>query len=310
MALGAADGRGMRRAVVERGRIFAGASLDALLVAAGVTRESLVDRPGLRFIRQRLERSGDRQYFIDYTGAAPLDDWIPLATRAAAVELMDPMTGRIGMAELRHDAHGSPEVRLQLQPGESYILRTSGRAAEGPAWGYRTTLGGAVPLVGTWAVSFIDGGPATPAAFQSDTLAAWTGRGDEEADRFAGTARYTLRFDAPSSARSFLLELGRVAESARVRLNGRELGTLVARPFQVETGALKPTGNVLEVDVTNLSANRVRDLDRRHVAWKIFRDINFVGLDYKPFDASEWPVRTSGLIGPVTVTALSDGGRR
>ena len=113
--------------------------------------------------------------------------------------------------------------------------------------------------------------------------------------------------DAPGGAPAagdWLLDLGRVAESARVRLNGRELGTLFARPFRVETGALRPTGNVLEVEVTNVSANRVRDLDRRKVEWKIFKDINYVGLDYRPFDASGWPVRASGLSGPVTLTPL------
>jgi len=26
------------------------------------------------------------------------------------------------------------------------------------------------------------------------------------------------------------------------------------------------------------------------VKWKNFYDINFVGLDYKPFDASNWPL--------------------
>ena len=59
--------------------------------------------------------------------------------------------------------------------------------------------------------------------------------------------------------------------------------------------------NLLEVEVTNLSANRIRDLDLRKVPWKIFHDINFVNLDYKPFDASAWPLRASGLLGPVTL---------
>ncbi|HKO15166.1 MAG TPA: hypothetical protein VJU87_02950, partial [Gemmatimonadaceae bacterium] len=87
-------------------------------------------------------------------------------------------------------------------------------------------------------------------------------------------------------------------------LNGRDLGIIVARPFHLETGPLRRRDNVLEIEVTNLSANRVRDLDRRGVNWKIFHDINYVDLDYKPFDASSWPVRTSGLVGPVTITPL------
>jgi hypothetical protein len=113
-----------------------------------------------------------------------------------------------------------------------------------------------------------------------------------------------VRFDAPATAPDYVLDLGRVAESARVRLNGKELGTLIAHPFRIHTGPLKPRDNLLEIDVTNVSANRVRDLDRRGVQWKIFHDINFVGIDYKPFDASRWPVRMSGLVGPVTLTPV------
>ena len=72
-------------------------------------------------------------------------------------------------------------------------------------------------------------------------------------------------------------------------------------------GPLKPKGNVLEVEVTNVSANRIRDLDRRGVKWKNFYDINIVNLDYKPFDASNWPLTDSGLLGPVTLTPVTAG---
>jgi hypothetical protein len=160
-------------------------------------------------------------------------------------------------------------------------------------------------LRGRWTVTFLEGGPVLPKPFTSDTVTTWTGRGDEDADRFAGTARYSVTFDAPDTAGRHLLTLGTVRESARVRLNGRDLGVLIEPFFAVETGPLRPTDNVLEVEVTNLSANRVRDLDLRKVPWKIFRDINFVGIDYRPFDASRWPVRPSGLPGPVTLQPLS-----
>jgi hypothetical protein len=66
---------------------------------------------------------------------------------------------------------------------------------------------------------------------------------------------------------------------------------------------LKPDGNRIEVEVTNTSANRIRDLDRRRVKWREFYDINVVNLDYKPFEASDWPLAEAGLIGPVTLTA-------
>jgi hypothetical protein len=64
--------------------------------------------------------------------------------------------------------------------------------------------------------------------------------------------------------------------------------------------------NMLTIEVTNLAANRIADLDRRGVNWKAFHEINFVNRDYKPFDASKWPLRDSGLIGPVQLVPLKD----
>ena len=93
-------------------------------------------------------------------------------------------------------------------------------------------------------------------------------------------------------------------QSARVRVNGKDYGTLITPPFRVVVDNLKPTGNTLEVEVTSVAANRIRDLDRRGVPWKTFRDINIVSLDYKPFDASHWPLTDCGLLGPVTLTPV------
>jgi hypothetical protein len=213
------------------------------------------------------------------------------------------MTGRAGLARLRQ-VRGRTQAFVQLDPGHSIIIRTSPRAERGAPWRYARLTGPLSQLRGQWTVTFVDGGPVLPKPFQSDTVVTWTGRGDADADRFAGTARYSVSFDAPDSASRHLLTLGTVHESARVRLNGRDRGALIEPFFSVETGPLRRTGNVLEVEVTNLSANRIRDLDRRGVEWKIFRDINFVGIDYKPFDASRWPVRPSGLSGPVTLQPL------
>ncbi len=89
-----------------------------------------------------------------------------------------------------------------------------------------------------------------------------------------------------------------------MRLNGRDCGTLFTPPFRVVVDNLKSTDNVLEVEVTNTSANRIRDLDRRGVSWQNFYDINFVNLNYRKFDASNWPLADSGLLGPVTLTPV------
>jgi hypothetical protein len=76
-------------------------------------------------------------------------------------------------------------------------------------------------------------------------------------------------------------------------------------PFQLLLDEVKPRGNVLEVEVTSVAANRIRDLDRRGVQWKNFHEINFVNINYQPFDASNWPLRDAGLLGPVTLLPLA-----
>ena len=89
-------------------------------------------------------------------------------------------------------------------------------------------------------------------------------------------------------------------------LNGQALGTLWAAPFTINLGAaLKAGRNTLEIEVTNVAANRIADMDRRGVQWKIFRDANVLSTAYTKFDASNWPVRDAGLIGPVQLTPLT-----
>lgn len=138
---------------------------------------------------------------------------------------------------------------------------------------------------------------------QTRTLVSWTGLGDPAARWFCGTARYTCRFALPGSLHPdepFELDLGDVREVAEVRLNGQALGKAWALPFRVPVppGVLR-RDNVLEVDVRNLSANRIAKLDRDGVPWKKFYEINFVNIKYQPFDASNWAPVPSGLLGPV-----------
>jgi hypothetical protein len=293
------------QAAVGRGRVLAG-ELEAALAATGVPREPLFDHPGLMCVRRAFE--GGWYYFIaNRSEQAVVNDWLPLARPVRSAQLMDALTGRTGGALLRAGAGGGVEVFLSLQQGESIIVRgTADSAPVGEPWTFWEPSGRATDVAESWKVKFIAGGPEFPAPVQMPRLVSWTEIGDTNAQQFAGTARYSVTFDwTGPAAEHWRLDLGKVCQSARVRLNGRELGTLITSPFRVVVDSLKPKGNVLEVEVTNVSANRVRDLDRRGVKWKNFYDINLVNLDYKPFDASNWPLTESGLLGPVTLTPVA-----
>ncbi|MFM9092915.1 MAG: glycosylhydrolase-like jelly roll fold domain-containing protein, partial [Verrucomicrobiota bacterium] len=261
-------------------------------------------RDGLAWIRRATPEG--RDYFIAHLGAREHRVWIPLGTLARCVR-MDPLDGRTGLLPQR-PAAGGTEVWLELAPGESVILRALDAEPAGavPSWPVVADAGPALALNGEWQVEFVAGGPELPSPLRTPALRSWTELGGEATQRFGGTARYRLEFEAPAQpAADWRLDLGDVRESSRVTLNGQPAGTAWSVPYRLQlNGLVRPGRNVLELEVTNLAANRIRDLDRRKVDWKVMREINFVNINYKPFDATGWPLQPSGLLGPVTLTPL------
>jgi hypothetical protein len=285
-------------------RLYVGSLLRSL-GAAGIEREPLFDFEGLMCVRRALPTGGHYYFVANRSATEAFEGWVVLARPARALRLLDPMTGRHGRPPTRAAANGSLAVYLQLWPGDSYILQTGDQPFPDPPWTWWSAAGPSFPLEGQWQVQFIAGGPALPASYTTEKLGSWTEGNDPERERFAGTARYTLRFDAPPARpQVWRLDLGQVAQSARVRLNGKELGTCLQPPWRLLVPELQPTNNLLEIEVTSTAANRIRDLDRRGVPWKNFHDINFVNIHYRPFNAADWPVRECGLLGPVTLTPL------
>lgn len=294
---------GIEESTPGRGLVLVG-DPDAALRIADVAREPMSDHPGIFFVRRSFE--GGWNYFIANRHGDALDGWVTLGHTGQSAALLDPLTGKTGMAAIRQTG-GHTQVYLQLHPGASVILRLF-RTLEsnGPAWNYWEANGSPAEITGNWHVKFVQGGPELPASYDTRHLVSWTDQGDPNARRFAGSALYTITFAAPAtSGTDYILNLGQVCQSARVRLNGKDYGTLITPPFDVIVDNLKPQDNKLEIEVTNVSANRVRDLDRRHVHWKIFGDIGIVDVNYHPFDASNWPLTESGLLGPVTLTPVA-----
>ena len=273
---------------------------DAVLALndAGVNREKLTDH-GLRYIRRRTEDS--YWYFIANHTGNDFNGWLDLAVPFASAILYDPMSG----ASYALPTQGEVRKRrfyVDMAAGESVIIQAAQTRTKAKPYAPIETVGRPLALAGKWTIAFIEGGPTLPDAYVTDSLACWTNAPDERAQAFAGTARYSLRFDLPrdAGADDYVLDLGDVRESARVRINGKSAAMLFALPMCARIGEyLKQGANTIDIEVTNLTANRIRDLDMRKVNWKIMHDANIVTPAYKPFDASKWPLQPSGLLGPV-----------
>jgi len=291
-----------------KGRIITAPDFSAALPLTGVMPETLRTENGISMIR-RTNETGGHNYFIALLNDRRTDGWVKLATPAAAVEIFDPLTGRRGLAQTAPSEQGTTLMRLQLEPGQSLLLKTFASVPELEAWDYIESKGQPVDIDHGWTIAFVHSEPAIEGYFPTDTLVSWTDLPDDKAKVNFGTARYSVSFtiDDPSAADEWLLDLGDVRESADVKVNGISAGKVWSVPFTLRIGKfLRKGANTLEIDVTNLQANRIADYERRGVEWRIFKDANIASVtNAKKFSFGDWPVIPSGLNSKVTVTPLT-----
>lgn len=287
-----------------RGRILFGTDYAQTLARTGVCPETMKTVHGLSCIRR--SNADSYHYFISALTSRDTQGWVPLAVPAASAVFYNPMNGERGKARVRQSG-GRSEVFMQLASGESLILKTfTDKEVDVPAWNYRQPGTDDRLLQGKWGFRFVESMPRVTSAPDSVALGSWTDLPVPEAKNTMGTACYSLTFSLPDpSGREWMLDLGDVRESARVRINGQEVATLWAVPYRCLIGKyLCPGENRLEVEVTNLPANRIADMDRRGVPWRIFKEINVVDINYKKTGYAGWQPVPSGLLGPVRVYGL------
>jgi hypothetical protein len=169
-------------------------------------------------------------------------------------ELWDPVTGEIRELPQFKSGVDQTEITLKFDAAQSFfvIFRKPITKKAGDNFPSRAPV---AELNGPWQVSF-DTQWGGPDSVVFDKLTDWTKRPESGIRYYSGTARYRTHFDGTLGQ---WLDLGTVHHIARVRINGRDLGVVWTAPWGVTipAGLLKPTGNELEIEVTNVWANRL-----------------------------------------------------
>ena len=282
------------------GEIWQAKEVTAALDAINLNRESLVDG-GLKFIRRKCD-IGVYYYLVNHS-AEYIDHFLPLNVNGTSCLLLDPQTGTAGLAQSKIE-NEKLKVRIQLKPGEAmFVLVSSAKNLSG-VWKYLEKQKSVREIAGPWKLNFTSGGPIVPKSTELERLVSWTDLPDQDAVNYSGSAVYSCNFEIKGAlSGEYMLNLGKVAESARVWINGKEVAILWSIPFEVKIGKyLKSGNNSIEIEVANLMANRIRWLDQQKVIWRNYHEINFVNIDYKSFDAANWKPMPSGLLGPVTLS--------
>jgi hypothetical protein len=302
---GDCDGKSVKERKLGRGRIIWGKPMGEVLVGEGTAPDfeyrGRDKDTSLDFIHRSA--SGSEIYFVTNRKERPEQAECTFRVSGKRPELWDAVSGETRLAEAFRQAGGRTILPLDLAPyGSLFVVfrQPMARGVSGTAARNFPVYTNPQELSGPWTVSFDPkwGGPAE-AKFAE--LVSWTRRTEEGIRYYSGTATYRKSFDLPPPLRSshqrMALDLGEVKYVAQVRLNGKDLGVLWTKPFRVEvTGAVKPTGNLLEIDVVNLWPNRIIG-DATLSPEKRFTRTN---ISFKKDD----PLDDSGLLGPVRLQVI------
>ena len=278
--------------------IIVGTSATDLTKAAKA--EKMKTELGLKLIR----RSNDKghHYFIANLTPNDIQAYTTLAVPMATAMWFDPMTGNRQRAEICGDS-----ILVNLRSGESIILQTFNHkdetlSKELASLPVRCEWKKTSPIVKTlnnWKLSFTEATPAISKTYNLDTTKAWENL-DDSTRTLMGTGVYecTVNLSAAElkKGNSWTIDLGDVRESARVYVNDSLIGCAWAVPYRLSFANLLHKGNnKIRIEVTNLPANRISELDRQGYKWRKFDEINVVDINYKKTSYADWTPVASGL---------------
>ena len=176
-------------------------------------------------------------------------------------------------------------------------------------------------ISGSWDVTF-DPGMGGPGAVTFESLSDWSLNPVEGIRYYSGIAKYTKTFDLPGKEnpedyKEMYLNLGKVKNMARVKLNGKDMGVVWTSPWQVKiSGVVKPKGNMLEVEIANSWANRLigdENLpydgmeDGKWPTWLLKGEERTSGrytFTTTRYYKKGMPLQESGLLGPVKIIGM------
>jgi hypothetical protein len=260
-------------------------------------------------LRYTHRRTRDRDiYFVANRSDQPVRTTATFRVASGAPELWHPNSGDIRPLPQFTRTGGATEIPLRFEPYESYFVMFPSRkaavavAATNRAGSNFQDFTELQNLEGHWNVSF-DPTMGAPAQTRFEKLEDWTQRPEPGIRHYSGIATYRTTFDVNSAQISsptsgIHLDLGKVEVMARVRVNGTDCGVVWTAPWRVDISrAVKPTGNVLEIEVANLWPNRM-------IGDAASPDQQFTQTTYRPFKAGD-SLLPSGLLGPVRVLQSS-----
>lgn len=262
--------------------------------------EMMKSKFGLSAIRRKND-SG-HHYFIANLTPNNVNARIPLTVTMKDARWFNPLNGEIYKTDINNEG-----ILVDLKSGESMILQTYNNVLPTNDAEQKKFEGTEKQLTDKWSLSFVDSEPAINSTYTLDNIQTWETLNNDTAKIMMGTGVYTttVNMTKDEAKANWAINLGDVRESARVYVNDNFVGCAWSVPFILNCkDAFKAGKNTLRIEVTNLPANRISEMDRQGVKWRKFDEINVVDINYKKTSYANWEAVKSGLNSNVTLLKL------
>jgi hypothetical protein len=202
---------------------------------------------------------------------------------------------------------------LEFEAYESFFVVFRKGAVKGKGKNFPASRA-LMTLRGLWSVAF-DTAWGGPGRVVFNSLYDWTSSKVDGIRYYSGEAHYRKSFDLVKHEKGRLyLDLGKVKDMARVRLNGKDLGVVWTAPWRVDiTDVVRVSGNQLDITIANRWPNRLIGDERlpddgvKDEQWPEWLEkglrrtsgrVTFTTYRHYTKDS---PLLPSGLLGPVSI---------
>lgn len=288
---------------VGSGKVYAGVELKEVLAQQEITPDMVYTKPKAesKLFFQHRQVNGTDIYWINNRSDEATEMDVTFRVAGKTAEIWHPDTGKTESVSFTI-SEGHTTVPLYLEPNDAVFVvfaeKTKEKSVEIPKAVERKLM----QVNGPWTVYFQpERGALKQAIFE--TLIPWNEKPDKGIKYFSGTASYKKTIDITENwmadGEEVWIDLGAVQNLAEVKLNGKSLGIVWKKPFRMNiSDGLTPGKNELVIEVTNLWVNRLIGDQQPDTEEKITYVSN-------PFYKADSPLKTSGLMGPVSIFTKS-----
>ena len=277
--------------------------IEHVLEDKGIVPDFIFDAPqtsGKVLFAHRKLADGDL-YFVTNQGTKAVELSAKFRSNGYAPSIWNAMDASVHSVPY-HDTQGQTQIPLTLNAGQAVFVvmtKDSQHLTTHPRKlsQHEMTIS---PLYGPWQVTF-QANRGAPKEITLSQLMPLNQSKEKGIRYFSGVAHYQTTFEVKDNAllkeKALWLDLGKVGDVARTTINGHDAGISWFPPYQVNiAGLLKAGKNTLDIDVADLWVNRLIG-DMQPNAKK-------VTFTAAPTYLPNAPLRTSGLIGPVTLKTM------